>query len=402
MFGYMFHAIHSANVQRKRVLVEGVKIKILQNTHLINLTVCYLEEPQPLHGLTLVVFEDKGILLPVKKQKKSDVKSEADMQVAALEKELNYTRNQLQTTIEQMETSLEELKRTNEELQSTNEELQSTNEESITTKEEMQSLNEELMTINIQYQNKAEELAEKNNDIKNLMDSTQIATIFLSNEFYILRFTPTASQIFNFIQSDVGRPITDIVSKLEYNKLERDLRDVLDKLATREIQVRTTDGLWYMLRIMPYRTLNNFISGAVLTFVDITRMKELEQDLHRIQDYAETMIETVHESLVVLDKNFKVIAASRSFLHKYHPNLENARGRTFFEMANGQWDITELRKMMNSVQKTGKEITEEWLEHDFKDLGKRKLLVNIRPVKNPDSEPEMILLAMEDVTDRNL
>jgi two-component system CheB/CheR fusion protein len=149
---------------------------------------------------------------------------------------------------------------------------------------------------------------------------------------------------------------------------------------------------------MPYRTLNNFISGAVLTFVDITNLKELEENLNQIQQYAETIIETVHESLVVLDNNFRIIAASSSFLQNFHPNLENARGRTFFEMANGQWDIPELRQMLTAVQRDGKTITEEWLEHDFGSIGKRLLKINIKAVQSPDKEPYMILLAMNDLT----
>ncbi len=396
------NAIHKAVTQRKRVVGEDIKVKLTQHTHYVKITVCYMEEPQALQGLVLVAFEDKGIVPAQKKARKGVVRTEADIHVAALEKELNYTRNQLQSTIEQMETSLEELKSTNEELQSTNEELQSTNEESITTKEEMQSLNEELMTLNVMYQNKAEELTEINNDMRNLMDSTQIATIFLTNDFHILRFTPAASHIFSLLQTDIGRPITDIVNKLQYDALDEDLREVLERLIPKDLQVRTSEGKWFQLRIMPYRTLNNFINGLVLTFVDVTQMKTLEENLNQVQRYTETMLETVQENLVVLDNSLKIIATSRYFLKNHHQNLETARGRTFFELAGGRWDIPELRKMVNNVLNGNMAVENEWLEHTFGKNDKHSFRVSIKNVENnAGKEPGMILLALHEIDNGN-
>jgi two-component system CheB/CheR fusion protein len=212
-----------------------------------------------------------------------------------------YTKQQLHTTIEQMETSLEELKSTNEELQSTNEELQSTNEESLTTKEEMQSLNEELMTINVQYQAKADELTQLNNDMKNLLDSTEIGTIFLDNKLDILRFTPQVRKLFNLIPTDVGRSITHIVTNINYPQLEEEIREVIERLTTKELEVQTKTGEWYNVRIMPYRTLDNFISGAVLTFSLITSYKLLQFKLNALQQYSADVVNAMREPALQLD-----------------------------------------------------------------------------------------------------
>jgi two-component system CheB/CheR fusion protein len=175
-----------------------------------------------------------------------------------------------------MQTSQEELKSTNEELQSTNEELQSTNEELTTSKEEMQSLNEELQTVNHELQAKVDELSRSNNDMKNLLNSTEIATLFLDADLSVRRFTTSTAKIIKLIPADTGRAVTDIVSDLQYPDLPDDAREVLRTLAFREKLVATGDGRWFRVRIMPYRTLENVIDGLVITFTDASATKDLE------------------------------------------------------------------------------------------------------------------------------
>ena len=153
-----------------------------------------------------------------------------------------------------MQTSQEELKSTNEELQSTNEELQSTNEELTTSREEMQSMNEELQTVNAEQQSKMDELSRMNNDMKNLLNSTEIVTVFLDNELHVRRFTSGANKLFKLIPGDVGRPLTDIASDLLYPEMTEDAREVLRTLVFSEKQITATDGRWFAVRIMPYRT----------------------------------------------------------------------------------------------------------------------------------------------------
>jgi two-component system CheB/CheR fusion protein len=178
-----------------------------------------------------------------------------------------------------MQSSQEELRSTNEEMQSTNEELQSTNEELTTSKEEMQSLNEELQTVNVELQTKLDELSAANNDMKNLLNSTDIATVFLDNDLRVRQFTPQAKTIIKFIASDVGRPITDLASDLLYAELVKDAQEVLRTLVFSERSIATNDGRWFTVRVMPYRTMDNRIDGVVITFADITAAKIVEAKL---------------------------------------------------------------------------------------------------------------------------
>jgi two-component system CheB/CheR fusion protein len=196
-----------------------------------------------------------------------------------LERELLRAREEVQAGREEMQTSQEELKSMNEELQSTNEELQSTNEELMTSKEEMQSLNEELQTVNAELQAKLDELSGANNDMKNLLNSTDIATVFLDNDLQVRRFTLQAKTIIKFIPSDVGRPITDLASDLLYPTLVADAHEVLRTLVFSERAISTKDGRWFTVRVMPYRTMDNCIDGVVITFADITASKKVEAEL---------------------------------------------------------------------------------------------------------------------------
>lgn len=203
--------------------------------------------------------------------------------VAELEQQLMQARLELRAMREEMQTSREELRSANEELQSTNEELQSANEELTTSKEEMQSLNEELYTLNAELQAKVDDLSQVNSDMKNLLNSTDIATIFLDNALHIRRFTTPATQLYKLIASDVQRPLSDIVNDLVYPELERDALEVLRTLMFSEKQVAARDGRWFTVRIMPYRTTDNVIDGVVLTFINITEAKRMEAQLQALQ-----------------------------------------------------------------------------------------------------------------------
>jgi two-component system CheB/CheR fusion protein len=186
----------------------------------------------------------------------------------------------LRTQEEFLQTSNEELKSSNEEMQSVNEELQSTNEELETSKEELQSVNEELATVNAELQTKVADLSQANNDMNNLLAGTGIATVFVDHQLRILRFTPSATRIINLILSDVGRPVAHIVSNLAgYDRLPEDVQAVLDGLIPKELEVQTRSGEWYAMRILPYRTLDNVIEGAVITFVDISEAKKAQEAL---------------------------------------------------------------------------------------------------------------------------
>ena len=204
---------------------------------------------------------------------------EGSARLSELANELQQSREEAKSTREEMQTSQEELKSTNEELQSTNEELQSTNEELTTSKEEMQSMNEELQTINHELQAKVTELYRASNDMRNLLDSTEIATLFLDELLKVRRFTAQTCRVYKLIPGDTGRLITDIVTDLKYPEMDEDALQVLRTLVFSERDVATEDGRWFRVRIMPYRTHENRIDGLVITFVDISQSKKLEDEL---------------------------------------------------------------------------------------------------------------------------
>ena len=228
-----------------------------------------MQTPRP--KLFLVVFEEApaaGAEQPEKAaaldagEEASESATDVDARIAALKQELRAKEEYLQTTNEELETSNEELKSSNEEMQSVNEELQSTNEELETSKEELQSVNEELATVNTELQNKVADLSRANNDMNNLLAGTGIGTIFVDHQLRIQRFTPAVTQVINLILTDVGRPVGHIVSNLVgYDRLVADVRAVLDTLVPKEVEVQTQAGAWYLLRIRPYRTLENVIEG---------------------------------------------------------------------------------------------------------------------------------------------
>jgi len=272
--------LHKCQKEKKPVICKNMNIAIDGHVVPINIVVKPVVDPGIKNDFMMVLFEyAEPAKATSEKKKQRPPGSQIEPRIAALEQELQSTKEYLQTTIEELETSNEELKSTNEELQSTNEELQSTNEELETSREELQSTNEELETVNTELQNKVEQLSEANNDLNNLLGSTEIATIFLDNDIRIKRFTSKAAEIFKLIGTDVGRPISDIVHNLVYKDLLKDIQEILKNLGRIEKEVRSQNGRWYFMRILPYRTVENTIDGVVVTFVDITKQKNAEEKL---------------------------------------------------------------------------------------------------------------------------
>jgi two-component system, chemotaxis family, CheB/CheR fusion protein len=254
------------------VMMNNLKVGTNGGSQYVNIMLQQLEKPEALKGMVIVIFNDIPKVEEGKVSKRKKENAPDSLQQTALESELIRMKAELQGTLEEMQTSQEELKSANEELQSTNEEL-------TTSKEEMQSLNEELQTVNVELQSKVDDLGHANNDIKNLLNSTEIATLFLDRELNIRRYTPNATKIFNLIASDVGRPITDLVSQLIYHEMATDAQEVIRTLVFIEKPIATNDGRWFSVRVMPYRTLEDRIDGLVITFTNITSAKKLEAEL---------------------------------------------------------------------------------------------------------------------------
>lgn len=382
------NAIHQAQVVKSEVKIEDVKLKEDSNTRLVTVRVSVLENT-PLHGLLLVIFEDKGIVK--KSARKSSKTPHYNIAIEELEKELIYTKQQLHSTIEQMETSLEELKSTNEELQSTNEELQSTNEEALTTKEEMQSLNEELMTINVQYQSKGEELTLVNNDMKNMLDNTEIGTIFLNHNLDILRYTPQIKKIFNVIPTDLGRSITHIVSNFDNSNIEQEIRDVINTLSVKELELQTKDGEWFSLRIMPYRTTDNFISGAVLTINKITAFKNLQAQVDALEGFAERNINSIDKPALLTDKNLNIITANLSFIQSFDIKYKEWQGKSFAKLLHEKWGNSKLDEFLSNGISSDKDTSGKAEVFSISSL-KLKISLNRLINKNTQETSSMLIV----------
>jgi len=322
-------ALHKAVGTRETVNSPGLRIKNKDDITRVNLTISPVSANPAVMSLQageaplfLVILEEApqldGVdrdLLPGSSDPSANdeasLKLRESARVAALEQELRAKEEYLQATNEELETSNEELKSANEEMQSVNEELQSTNEELETSKEELQSVNEELSTVNTELQNKVADLSRVNNDMNNLMAGTGIGTIFVDHQLHILRFTPTSTRIINLIPSDVGRPVSHIVSNLVgYDHLLADIQAVLDTLIPKEVDVQTTVGTWYTMRIQPYRTLDNVIEGAVITFVDITEMTRVRAALRESESLRRlaVVVRDAHDAITVQDLSGRILA----------------------------------------------------------------------------------------------
>ncbi|HMF16749.1 MAG TPA: CheR family methyltransferase, partial [Gemmataceae bacterium] len=273
-------AIHKALRDREKVSTGDVQHKRNGNYHAVCITIQPVRAPKGGEDLLLITFTDEKEQ-PLVKLQKAEAGGD-DAAIHQLEFELKATREDLQSTIEELESSNEELKAANEEVMSMNEELQSANEELETSKEELQSLNEELGTVNNQLQDKVGELESAGNDMANLLNSSDIATVFLNQDFRITRFTPASQRFLNLIESDIGRPLADIAAKFPDPNLVHDAQEVLRCLSPSEKELVSQNNLWCIRRIIPYRTLDNRIRGVVLTFMDVTNLKHIQGDLRRL------------------------------------------------------------------------------------------------------------------------
>jgi PAS domain-containing protein len=318
-------ALHRAQRQDAPVSVAGLTVGGNGGTQAVGLTVQKLTAPGPLQGLFMVVFQDQPAA-PAGPPPRRGARAR-ELQV-----ELDRNREALQDLQQEMQTSQEELKSANEELQSTNEELQSTNEELTTSKEELQSLNEELQTINAEQQSRMEDLARTSSDMKNLLESTDIATVFLDQDLKVGRFTSGVGRLYQLLPGDVGRPLTDITSTLGYPRLPEDAREVLRTLIPLEKSVATMDGRWFTVRIMPYRTQDNRIDGLVLTFTETTTAKLLERDLRATAGQLDHLAMGYVLCAGLPGPDGRILRSNRGFARMLPPGSGAPEGRSLLEL----------------------------------------------------------------------
>lgn len=304
---------------------------------------------------------------------KTELSGEEEGHVEILKKELLATREHLQTIIEERDVTNEELRSAIEEIQSSNEELQSTNEELETAKEELQSTNEELITVNEELETRNFELTHVNNDLTNLLSNVNIPIIMLGSDMKIRRFTSRAEKIWNMISSDIGRPFSDLNPNIEVPKLRKLIGEVLDTLEAKEFEVEDKEGRWYLMRIRPYKTIENKIDGVVITLIDIGDMK-LSLDSEKAgRSLAEAVIEIINLPVMILGKSLSVKKVNSSFCKIFNIAKEDVEGENLFDINEGVWNEPELMEILQKVQQEEKEIVEKKIRLNFN--GKEKILL---------------------------
>jgi PAS domain S-box-containing protein len=344
-------------------------------------------------GFALVIFDEV-------EEPKSHAPETGDgatplIRAKEVEAELELYRQRLQAVIEEYETSQEEMQASNEELQSTNEELRSTMEELETSKEELQSMNEELTTVNQENRHRVEELGQLSSDLQNLLAATDIATLFLDRKLCIVRFTPRIGELFNVRHSDRGRPLSDLTHRLSDVNLQSDAQSVLDHLIPIEREVESEAGRCYLARVLPYR-VENRIEGIVVTFIDISERKQAERDLAEAKEYAESIVQTLHEPLLVLNPDLTVRSVNQTFYEHFAVKPAETIGVRIYDLGNGQWNIPALRTLLEDVLPDSNIFNDYEVSHVFEDIGQRVMLLNARRLDHV----QLILLGIRDITDR--
>jgi two-component system CheB/CheR fusion protein len=370
-------------------LEREVSFMVNEEVRHVGLGIRPLPDAEPGRGLVLISFRDLPISKSGVSRRRRAVGSADRRRMEELERDLAYTRENLQATIEEQQSSNEELKSANEELQSTNEELQSTNEEMETSKEELQSVNEELITVNAELQAKIEQLAGMQNDMKNLLDNINVGTIFLDDRLAIRRFTREAVKIYRLVNTDVGRPLADIKSDLDDEDLPAKAQTVIETLIPYEREVRTNGGEWYLTRIQPYRTLDNVIDGVVVTFSNVSARVAAEQAEQEGRDIAESIVDAVDKPMLVLDSDFTIIFASNSFYREFKALPADTRGRPVYDLERGAWNSPVLRELLETVLPHKQSFSGFPLEHQKMQLSGRRI------VSRTSGRP-LILLTFED------
>ena len=310
--------------------------------------------------------------------------------VAELEEELRITRQDLQTTIEELQAANEELASANEELQSVNEELQ-------TSKEETQSLNEELQTVNAELRSKVEGLEGVADDLANLMNSTEIAIVFLDEEMQVKRFTPEARKLFRLIDSDIGRPLADLSTTIQDRDVLEDAEDVLRTLIPSEVEVRTETGAWYSMRARPYRTSRNAIDGLVLVFSEVTEMKNARQLAESARTFADSIVDSVQEPLIVLDHHLCVVRANRSFYAAFRADPGSTHGRPLELLST----LAGLRARLEAALERGEPFDDFRGVLTLPNAQACAVLVNGRRLVADAGEDPQVLVAIHDVGARS-
>jgi PAS domain S-box-containing protein len=395
-------SIHQAKKAGIAVRKEGVTFKHNGATRTVDLAVTPVKGRHSKESELLVVFQASQAPAPAAPLTgaRSEPKGRAAGEIARLERELAASREQIRTLVEDYEAAREEMMAVNEETLSSSEELQSANEELETAQEEVQSSNEELTTLNDELQSRNVELGQLTNDLGNLLVGVDIPIVILDSDRRIRRFTPPAEKIFSLIATDVGRPFTDIASRLDVTNWDELIAEVIGKKRVVERETRNRQGHWYNLRMRPYTAVEQKTDGVLMALLDIDSVKRSLDEAREARAFAEAIVETVREPLLVLNAEFHVLKATPSFYETFLVTHAETEERSLFELGNGQWDIPRLRLLMEEMLLRNSRFENFEVAHEFPSLGYRSMALNARQVQGESKGTKTILLAIEDITER--
>jgi len=398
------NAIHEVIKKKISVKKTGLRIKTNGDIKNISIEVDPLLDKNNNADYLLVSFRDEsdagklGADNKIDENKAPLTKDNDEIQV--IQQELAATREYLHSVIEQQEVTNEELTSANEEIQASNEELQSTNEELETAKEELQSSNEELSTVNDEMNSRNIELEVLNNDLSNLIEGLSIPVVMVDEELRIRRYSHKAEELLNLINSDRGRPITQIKSSIEVPDLEKNILQVIDSVQPKELELQNSKGAWYKVSMHPYKTLDNKISGAVIAFFDIHDIKNSLIIAESAQHYAEAIIAAIRYPMLVLDKHLRVVSASEIYYSIFQVSEKDTIGNLLYRLGNGQWGVPELRQKLEETITKKCDFDDYLIEHDFENIGHKKLRISGRPVVYGLDKELMILMQIENIGER--
>ena len=322
--------------------------------------------------------------------------------LVALETVVAELQRELQDAGRELEGSMAEQEAINSEAQSLNEEYQSTNEELETSKEELQSLNEELTALNVQLTATVNHQRSTADDLENILRSSELAIVILDSDLSIRFFSPAGKTLLNGIDADIGRPIGDLAHRFDDSDLTGDIASVLKSLAPLSREIRSHGGEWYTRRILPYRTHSEAAQGVVLTFTNISVMKAAELKIAAERAYAHSVIDTVHQPLVVLDDRLRIVTSNSSFHRAFGVPQTESVGQAFSAIGNGRLNIPAINSFLNRARTELNPIEDFEVETDLAPLGRKVLLFNSRILAGDPTAGRRILLAVEDITERKI
>lgn len=393
-------ALSKAKKTNSPARAQGVRVKSNSHTREVDLEVIPVRGQNSAERFYIVVFEEggqKAVSEHLERGKRGlKPKPHVSRENERMKRDMDQLREQLQALIEEHETTSEEFKSANEEVLSANEELQSTNEELETAKEELQSSNEELTTLNEELQNRNTELSLANNDLINLLGNVNIPVVMVGNDLRIRRFTPPAQKLLNLIPADIGRRLQEIRPNLDADDIEASVQATIDTATLREREVHEKNGAWYLMRVRPYKTWDSKIDGAVISFQDID---DLKKSVKASREYADALIHSAREAILVLDANLRISAANRAFYKAFQLSPEETQGRTVDEIGNGKWMAAELTEKLHEVLQADRRLDNLEIKHSFPGMGERVMLFNARRIE-PTRGQQMILLSVDDVTEQ--